>query len=86
MKGNTMKTKHISARFDFYKDTQHLAERLENLAYDEEANLSIHGRCNLIAARENLLGLYELCECLIEKVEKLKSKKLNNQNQKGATP
>ena len=67
-----MKLRQFIACYDVFYDTHHWAERLDNLARDPEANLSFDGRRNLIMSRQALLGLYELCEDMLNKMKMMK--------------
>lgn len=57
--------KELIARFEVFADTEMLADQLYALAHDDEISVSETGKYTLMEARDNLLGLYDLCRSFV---------------------
>lgn len=52
------------ARVDSFSDSKYLAECLYDLSHDDSADLEVAHQYNLMEARDNILGLWELVQDL----------------------
>jgi hypothetical protein len=57
--------KELIARFDVFADTEILADSLYALSHDDEIAIAEGGKYTLMEARDNLLGLYDLCRSFV---------------------
>ena len=57
--------KELAGRFALFADNDYLAEALYELANAEDTDVDGGVRYTLLEARENMLGLYELCRSYV---------------------
>ena len=57
--------KELIERFNAFADTGMLADALYELSHDDEIAVAEGGKYTLMEARDNLLGLYDLCRSFV---------------------